>query len=142
MAALENESPLTAEAFLHLVESKRFVAETAVENRLHCGEAWMAAGFAVEFALKAYIMRRERSNAWPSKEARPELYTHDLRKLFQVAELDLATAPRELRGALRTVLDWDRAHEYTSRRMSRANARSMVKAAFGEEGVVSWLVGL
>jgi len=101
----------------------------------------MAAGFAVEFALKALIIRRERLNSWPSKEHRSELYTHSLRDLFQAAGIDPKAAPRELRGSLRTVLDWNRAHEYTSGRMSRANARSMVAAAFDPEGVVAWLNG-
>lgn len=101
----------------------------------------MAAGFAVEFALKALIIRRERLNAWPSKDRRPELYTHSLRDLFHAAGIELRAAPRGLRGALRTVLDWNRAHEYTSGKMSRANARSMVAAALDPEGVVAWLNG-
>jgi HEPN domain-containing protein len=125
-----------------MVESKRIVARAVVDDRLACREAWMAAGFAVEFALKALIIRRERLNSWPSKEHRPELYTHSVRDLFQAAKVELKAAPRELRGALRTVLDWNRAHEYTSGRMSRANARSMVSAAFDPEGVVAWLNGL
>lgn len=102
----------------------------------------MAAGFAVEFALKALIIKRERLNAWPSKDRRPELYTHNLRDLFQAAGIDLQAVPKPLRGSLRTVLDWNRAHEYTSGKMSRANARSMVAAALGPEGVVAWLNAL
>ena len=136
------DQPLTADAFLRMVESKRIVAQAVVEDRLACREAWMAAGFAVEFALKALIIRRERLNSWPSKEHRPELYTHNLRDLFQAGGVDLKAAPRELRGAIRTVLDWNRAHEYTSGRMSRVNARSMVAAALDPEGVVAWLNGL
>jgi hypothetical protein len=123
-----------------MIEGKRFVAEATVENRLACREAWMAAGFAVEFALKALIIKRERLNAWPSKDSRPEMYTHDLRSLFSLAQVDLADAPATLRGALRTVLDWNRGHEYTSGQMSRANARSMKKAVFDEEGVLAWLL--
>ena len=102
----------------------------------------MASGFAIEFALKALIIKRERLNAWPSKDARPDLYTHDLRGLFQAAQIDLHAAPKALRGSLRTVLDWKRSHEYTSGRMSRANARSMVSAAFDQDGVVAWLRNL
>lgn len=110
-----------------------------VGDRLACNEAWLASGFAVEFAIKALIMRKERLNAWPSKEARPELYTHNLAQLLQVAGVDLKKAPKSIRGAIRTALDWNRAHEYASGRMSRANARSMVAAVFDEEGVISWL---
>lgn len=139
---MNSEEPLTADAFHQMVESKRAVAMAVVGDRLACREAWLASGFAVEFALKAYIIRRERLNAWPSKEARPELYTHNLRGLFEAAGIDFQAVPKTIRGALRTVLDWDRGHEYTSRRMSRANARSMVGAAFDHDGVVMWLRSL
>lgn len=142
MELLDEEQPLTAEAFLRKVESKRAVAAATVEDRLACNEAWLAAGFAVEFAIKALIMRKERLNAWPSKEARAELYTHELGQLFRVAGIDLKKIPKPLRAAVRTVLDWNRAHEYASGRMARANARSMVAAAFDEEGVVAWLNSL
>lgn len=125
-----------------MVESKRAVAMALVDDKLACREAWMASGFAVEFALKALIIKRQRLNSWPSKEARPDLYTHDLRGLFQAAQIDPKTAPTALRGSLRTVLDWNRGHEYTSGRMSRANARSMVTAAFDQHGVVAWLRSL
>jgi hypothetical protein len=141
-ACVDEDQPLTADAFLRMVESKRAVALAVVENRQACREAWLAAGFAVEFALKALIMRRERLNSWPSREARPELYIHGLRSLFQAAGVDMQRAPPALRGALRTALDWNRAHEYTSGTMSRANARSMVAAAFDPKGVVAWLNGL
>ena len=136
---MDEEQPLSADAFLRKVESKRAVALATVGDRLACNEAWLASGFAVEFAIKALIMRKERLNAWPSKEARPDLYTHDLARLFQIAGMDLKTARKPLRGAIRTALDWNRAHEYTSGRMSQANARSMVAAVFGDEGVITWL---
>lgn len=136
---MDEEQPLTADAFLRMVESKRAVAIAMVENRLACREAWLASGFAVEFALKALVIKRERLNAWPTKDSRPDLYTHDLRGLFHAAGIDFATVPKSLRGSLRTVLDWNRGHEYSSGRMSRANARSMVTAAFDPQGVVAWL---
>jgi HEPN domain-containing protein len=132
-------APFTSGDFLQMVESKRDVAAAMVESRLHCFEAWHASGQAVEFALKALIIRRERLNGWPSKESRPELYTHDLRRLFTLAGVDLKTAPAPLRASLKMVLDWDRAHEYSAHRTSRAEARSMNKAAFGKGGVVEWL---
>ena len=134
-----DDQPLTADDFLRMVETKRAVALATVEDRLACREAWLAAGYAVEFALKALIIRRERLNAWPSKAVRRELYVHSLRDLLAIAGVELASIPKERRGSLRTVLDWNRAHEYTSGRISRANARSMVKAALDEDGVVAWL---
>ncbi|MBU4434654.1 MAG: hypothetical protein KKC14_09600 [Alphaproteobacteria bacterium] len=139
---MDADQPLTADAFLRMAEGKRIVALAMADHKFACREAWMAAGFAVEFSLKALIIRRERLNAWPSREARPDLYTHNLRGLFEAAGVDLTRTPRALRGSIRTVLDWIRAHEYSSGRMSRANARSMVSAAFDREGVVAWLGSL
>lgn len=142
LPVLDADQPLTADAFLRMAEGKRIVALAMADHKFACREAWMAAGFAVEFSLKALIIRRERLNAWPSREARPDLYTHNLRGLFEAAGVDLTRTPRALRGSIRTVLDWIRAHEYSSGRMSRANARSMVSAAFDREGVVAWLGSL
>ena len=107
----ENDLPLSADAFLRMAEGKRAVALAMVDDRQACREAWLAAGYAIEFTLKALIIKRERLNAWPGKDLRPELYTHDLRSLLGAAAIDPKSAPLALRGALRTVLDWDRAHE-------------------------------
>lgn len=139
---LDTEQPLTRDAFLRMVESKRAVALATVDSRIACREAWLASGFAVEFSLKALIIKRERLNAWPTKDARPDLYTHDLSDLFQSAGIDFKAVPKGLRGSVRTVMDWNRAHEYTTGQMSRANARSMVAAAFDQNGVVAWLTTL
>lgn len=132
-------SDLTVEAWWSRVESKRAVAVAMVDDRAHCREAWQATGHAVEFALKAVIMKRERLNRWPDKEDRPELYTHDLRTLLGIAALDYRTLPRPLRASLKTVLDWDRSHDYRSGRMERRVARSMYEAAFGRDGAIPWL---
>ena len=139
---MDGDRPLSAASFNTMAESKRVVALAVVEDRFACHEAWMAAGYAVEFALKALIIRRSRLNGWPTKDSRPDLYTHNLRDLFIAAGVDFKTVPKAQRGAVRTVLDWDRAHEYRNGRMSRANARSMVKAAFDDDGVVAWLQSL
>lgn len=99
----------------------------------------MASGFAVEFALKAVIMERERMNSWPSKDSRPDLCVHGLRTLFRAAGIDVRTAPPAVQPAIRQVLDWDRSHDYRAGAMPRKLARSMVEAAFGRNGVVRWL---
>ncbi|MEW6598475.1 MAG: hypothetical protein AB1429_13395 [Pseudomonadota bacterium] len=139
---MSNDAPLDADGFLRLAERKRAAALALVDNSLAAGEAWMAAGYAVEFALKACVMRREGLGAWPAKKTRPELYTHNLRELFRLAGIELGSAPEEVRAPLRTVLDWDRALEYNLTVISPAQARTMVAAAFGESGVVAWLIGL
>ncbi len=113
-----------------------------VDDRENCREAWVAAGFGVEFALKALILKRERLNAWPSLEHRPDLHIHNLKKLFKIAGLDPNAAPTDVKPAIRQVLDWNRNHDYVARPMPRKVARSMVEAAFGPSGVVEWLKSL
>lgn len=136
---MSDEETLTLDGLWRRCNAKRAVAQAMVENRNHCREAWVASGAAVEFALKAVIFRREKFNAWPSKAHRPELHTHDLRKLFDLAGIDLKAAPREVRPAIRVVLDWDRNHDYNAAPMPRMVARGMVEAAFGPSGLVEWL---
>lgn len=130
---------LTPDRWRALAEGKRVVALKMVEDRSHCHEAWHAAGLAVEFALKGYIMRRERMNRWPDREDRGELYTHDLPALFRIAGIDPAGMIGPIRARLRVVLQWRREYEYVGRTMERRAARSMIDAAFGSGGVVQWL---
>lgn len=117
-------------------------AKKQVDDRKHCREAWMAAGFGVEFALKAVIMTRERMNSWPSKDHRPDLYVHGPKALFRAAKIDPQSAPPAVRAAIRQVMDWDRGHDYVDAPMPRKQAQSMVDAAFGINGVVRWLKSL
>lgn len=140
--SLLTDAAITSDDFIARAKSKRAVAFAMVEDRRNCREAWYAAGNAVEFELKALIVRRRRWNAWPSKESHPELYTHDLRTLFKETGLDQASIPANLRGALKVAFDWDRYHDYTPGTMPRKVAREMVEAVFGEEGVCTWLRSL
>jgi hypothetical protein len=136
---LRGAEDLTADGLWRRCEDKRSVAEAMVGSRRSCREAWVAAGFGVEFALKAVICSREGFNEWPSKESRPELYTHDIKDLFRAAGIDLKAAPKEVQPAIRQVLDWTRNHDYSATPMPRKMAKGMVEAAFGPNGVVGWL---
>lgn len=132
--------PLTEADFLALVEKKRATALAMVGDRRSCSEAWDAAGFAVEYALKALIMRRRRLNAWPqSRDEAPELWSHDLRALLREAGIATTEIPKDLRPAFATALSWSREQAYINRRMPRAVARAMVKAVFDEGRVIEWL---
>ena len=135
----ESEQPLSAEDWLARVEDKRAVALALQHDRHHCREAWLAAGSAVEFALKARIMRRERWNGWPSRDSRPDLHTHDLRILMRAAGIARTEIPAHLRAKWAVVLSWDHLNEYVAGRMPRKVARDMVQAAFGPAGVIEWL---
>lgn len=101
-------------------------------------ETWHRSGEAAEYALKGYIHRKQ-YNAWPSQAERKELYTHDLRALFDMTGLDRTAMPPNTRAALMTVFGWDRDHAYTLDRLARSEARAMFEAVFGPEGLVEWL---
>ena len=83
-------------------------------------------------------MWRERLNSWPDKGLRPELYTHDLRKLVRIAGIPLTSKDR-VGPSWKVVLDWDRSQDYDPDPMPRRVARSMIEAAFGQDGVVTWI---
>jgi len=108
------------------------------EDKRAAAQGHFHAGIAVECALKAYIMRVERLNSWPSKEAREDLYTHDLRRLRAIAGIQLN--PTALTASSwHVVLQWDRGQAYDPQPMPRKAARSMVEAAFGSSGAVTWI---
>jgi hypothetical protein len=136
------DDDLTADGFAKRCDSKSAVAKIFKEDRDNCREAWVAAGFAVEFKLKQLIMARRGYNTWPSKELAPELYVHNIKALFVAAGIDISKAPPRLRAAIRLVLDWERLHDYSVAPMPRKVARDMYTAALGEEGVVRWLQSL
>ena len=95
-------------------------------------------GFSTEAALKAYFMRRERFNSWPTRAARPDLFTHDLRKLVAAAGIPLD--PQDpIAPSWQVILQWDRNQQYDPRPMPARVASSWFDAAFGQEGVVTWI---
>src|SRR5262245_9328384 len=100
--------------------------------------AWSDAGFAVECALKAAIMRHRRFKRWPTKSSRPDLYTLSLHRL--IGEAGLTLSPRDpLAPKWQTVLLWRREDTYGAKPMPVKVARNMVEAACASDGVIAWL---
>jgi len=132
------QNPDSVQGWLQLVRQHETAALALVDSKTAAAQAYFHVGMAVECALKAYIMRKERWNAWPSKEAREDLYTHDLRLLKQMAGIDVkqtdTTAP-----AWHVMLQADRQQNYNPKPMPRKVARSLFDAAFCDEGVVTWI---
>ena len=123
---------------MSLVRQHEAAARRLAEDRDTAAQAYFHVGSAAEFALKAYIMWKERLNSWPDRDARRELYTHDLTTLVEIAEIELTTTD-PTGASWKTVLDWDRSQGYDPNPMPRKVARSMIEAAFGEKGVVTWI---
>jgi hypothetical protein len=101
----------------------------------HCGSA-------VEFALKAVIMKVERLNKWPGPKdpGHGAYWTHDLRKLKSKAKLKIA-ATDPVAPAWQVLVAWTRTADYTysPKPTPLVVARSYVEAAFGPHGVVKWI---
>jgi hypothetical protein len=100
--------------------------------------AWNDAGFAVECALKAAIMRNARFNSWPTKGSRPDLHTHLLHHLIKEAGIVLS-ARDPIAHKWQTVLLWRRSDTYVSKPMPFKVASDMVEAACGPGGVIECL---
>lgn len=130
--------PNSVDEWLAVVKQHEATAVTMCENRVAARMGYDHAALAVECALKAYIWHLERFNQRPSKDERPDLYSHNLRLLKDTAKITIkptdATAPSWF-----VVLQWDRGQYYDPKPMPRSVARSMVEAAFGAKGVVTWI---
>lgn len=130
--------PQSISEWLSLCRQHEHAARAIVDDRVACAQAVHHAGFAVECALKAYICHVERFNQWPTRDSRPDLYTHDLRKLVALARIELKSA-EPTAPSWHVMLQWDRSQGYDPKPMPRKVARSFVEAAFGTEGVATWL---
>jgi hypothetical protein len=133
--------PQSPAEWMALAEQHEKSARVLAGDRVAAGQAYFHVGVATECAIKAYIMGRERLNSWPDRALRPELHTHDLRKLVKIAGIQLRTKD-PVGPSWKVVLDWDRNQAYDPNLMPRKVARSMIEAAFGPKGVVTWIRGI
>ncbi len=136
--AAMSRNPASIAEWFTVCERHERLAFMAAEDKKAAALALFHVGSAVECALKAYIWHRERFNQWPDKASRPDLYRHDLRELLKISGIEPQPTDPTAPGWL-TVLQWDRNQAYDPKRMPRTVARSYVEAAFGKDGVVTWL---
>jgi hypothetical protein len=128
----------SVEEWLELAEMYRKLARQALMDTSTASAAWSQAGFALECTLKAAIMRRERLNSWPSREARRDLYTHSLRDLARILGMTVDAA-HPIAPAWAVVLQWQRDDMYSSK-MTRVVVVQLYDAVFSEdEGVATWI---
>jgi hypothetical protein len=104
--------------------------------------AYYIAGYAVEFALKACIIKRKLGivDAWPDKRFTEQCHTHDLKALVKLADLE---ADLNLAGAVAAkwlvVKDWSE-----QRRFEHGTLPAIATQfydAFNDpvDGVLQWL---
>lgn len=130
--------PNSVEEWLALMKQHEAAARSLCEDKMAARMGYDHAAMAVECVLKALIWHTERFNQRPDRTERPELYSHNLRVLKDVAGLKIkptdATAPSWF-----VVLQWDRNQYYDPKPMPRKVSRAMLEAVFGENGVVTWI---
>ena len=130
--------PQTIEEWCGLAHQKRRAAELLLKDG-QFEEAWLSAGFAVECALKAAIMKVHRFNSWPSREARRDLYVHDLTTLLALAGIAVDSLIEDaIATKLLVVLLWQRSDGYRTKMPGKV-ARDICAAAFSPDGVLPWI---
>lgn len=105
--------------------------------------AYYLAGYAVECALKASIAKLTNEYDFPDKKLANDCYTHDINKLFRLAELeeqwerDIA-ANDTLAANWLIVKDWNEESRYQQK--TQAEVESLFRAAAdNENGVMQWI---
>jgi hypothetical protein len=106
--------------------------------------AYYLAGYAVELALKACIIKMPMAtDAFPEKNFSGDCYTHSLKRLVGLAGLTAArdaaaAADAELSAKWGAVVVWSEHKRY--HRMTEAEARTMYDAvAEASHGVLPWI---
>lgn len=130
--------PQTDDDWWALVEQHKRSAELLISEEITANQGYYHVGSAVEAALKAYICKQIFFNHWPVRAVAPQLYTHNLFKLFQISGIEV-DEHSEFAPSWATVLHWQRLQGYDHKIMGRTSAQSIYEAAFGIYGVVEWL---
>jgi len=135
---IETKSEFQALAEIRLLESKALL-----ELRMWDG-AYYLAGYAVELALKACIIKTlMATDAFPDKEFSKDCYTHAIEKLVGLARLEslrkLATAAdSNLENNWLTTRDWSEQKRY--HKISETEAEPLYNAiADDAHGVLQWI---
>ena len=107
---------LSKQSLVELAEAKLSDAKLLLTDR-RSSNAYYLAGYAVELFLKAVLASRFLADTIPSKELVRDIFTHDLNKLLNLADLRQNLAQRqdadpEFRGRWEIVLKWNEASRY------------------------------
>lgn len=131
----------TKAEFQVLAEQRLLEAKALLDLEKWDG-AYYLAGYAVELALKACIIKMlMATDAFPKKKF--DCYIHDISKLVELAKLDDAlkketAADSDFQSNWAIAKDWSEESRY--HRFNKAEAESLYKAiADGEHGVLSWI---
>jgi HEPN domain-containing protein len=105
--------------------------------------AYYLAGYAVECAIKACIIRKlMTSNVWPERRFSDDCYKHDLKILLRVADLDV-----DINGAGPVAARWGQVKDWTEQSRYEHGKSEQFVTVFIEaitdsaDGVLPWLKG-
>lgn len=117
-------------------------AKLLLNSRNYSG-AYYLAGYSIEYALKACISKKIRQKEIPDKKFINDCYTHNLRDLVILADLENYRATLERRNAnfasnWAIVKDWNEACRYKT--FSQAQAKELYTSITTRTGgVLSWI---
>ena len=109
----------------------------------HPDGAYYLAGYSVECALKACIARETQRYDFPDKKSVDASYTHNLKDLVKVANLELARL-EEARRDPTFRNNWDLVQQWSEHSRYRRHGSEMAQAllkAIGDQkhGVIAWI---
>ncbi len=113
----------------------------ALRDAGHWSGSYYLAGYAAECGLKAAVARQVRAGEFPDKNFADKVYTHNLRSLVRLANLEsallgaLSDARFDANWAL--VVQWTEQSRYQVR--SELEAIDMLSALSGRYGVLPWI---
>jgi HEPN domain-containing protein len=105
--------------------------------------AYYLAGYAVECALKACIAKKTRAHDFPEKKLVIDSHSHDLGKLFRIAELNIELdaailADPSMKSKVDTIEDWSETSRYETKSVQEAtDLLEAVEDATG--GLLPWI---
>lgn len=132
-----NRKDLQLLARTRLAEAKILLSEGRPDG------AYYLAGYAVECALKACIAKGTQRHEFPDKKTVDASYTHNLRDLMKVANLELARLEEAKRDPLFRN-HWDLVQQWSEQSRYRRHSSEMATAlveAIGDRrhGVIAWI---
>lgn len=135
---------IETKAEFQVLAEERLVEAKALLDVEKWDGAYYLAGYAVELAIKACIIKMlMATDAFPRKEFSKDCYTHIIETLVKQANLDDAlklarNADPDFESRWATAKDWTEQKRY--HRIDKAEAEALYDAiADAEHGVLSWI---
>lgn len=113
-----------------------------LSTKNYCGSYYLA-GYAIECALKACIAQKTKKHDFPDKNFAQKCYTHDLKELVKLADLESERLQLEKQNLIfatnwTIVKDWNESSRY--RVIKKAEARNLYDSVTDPiSGILTWI---